>query len=87
MVKLYPVTREGDNSSSLLRNHLIEKEMMMMEHLSGLNLAPKRLTQQHYLTHGMEDMKVAEGNHKVICAHKITNLASFCFGYYWTSRI
>ncbi|KAJ8460551.1 hypothetical protein OPV22_033477 [Ensete ventricosum] len=55
---VHSVTREGD-SSSLLRNHLIEKEMMM-EHLSGLNLAPKRLTQQHYFTHGMEDMKVAE---------------------------
>ncbi|XP_065016604.1 zinc finger CCCH domain-containing protein 54-like [Musa acuminata AAA Group] len=55
---VHSVTREGD-SSSLLRNNLMEKEMMM-EHLSGLNLAPKRLTQQHYLTHGMEDMKVAE---------------------------
>ncbi|CAL9774958.1 unnamed protein product [Musa acuminata subsp. burmannicoides] len=55
---VHSVTREGD-TSSLLRNNLIEKEMMM-EHLSGLNLAPKRLTQQHYLTHGMEDMRVAE---------------------------
>lgn len=64
----YPVPRESD-TSSLLGNHLIEKEMM--EHLSGLNLAPNTQTQHDYLGHGGEDLKVSEGMTTLILIDKI----------------
>ncbi|CAL9116920.1 zinc finger CCCH domain-containing protein 18-like [Musa acuminata AAA Group] len=63
---VHSVPRESD-TSSLLGNHLIEKEMM--EHLSGLNLAPKTLTQHDYLGHGVEDLKVSEGPSNLFLDH------------------
>ncbi|THU62186.1 hypothetical protein C4D60_Mb01t02460 [Musa balbisiana] len=63
---VHSVPRESD-TSSLLGNHLIEKEMM--EHLSGLNLAPNTQTQHDYLGHGGEDLKVSEGPSNLFLDH------------------